>query len=102
MIIARATGEDGNQLLLMILEPGNISKLELGQPIIKKLKEFIPELPEEIEFMIALCPDVAYLAKRVKDGDDFISALKKAMKRPNVYVRDHEDAEILVKYMKGR
>lgn len=98
MIVARAAGDKG-ELLLMVLEPGNIAKMQLGQPIVKKLKEFLPELPEDIELMICLCPDVGYLAERVRSGDDFVEALEKAMKRPEVYVRDHKDAEDLTKFL---
>lgn len=98
MIVAKMGKESPGESLLFILEPGNIAKLQLGQPIVKNLHEFLPELPVNSEIVIALCPDVQYLADRVKAGDDFVTALGKAMKRPDVYVRP-QDAETVVRFI---
>jgi hypothetical protein len=87
---------DPGNSLLFVLEPGNIAKLELGQPIVKKLHELMPEFAEDAELIICLCPDVAYVAERVRAGDDLADALEKAMKRPAVYVRP-EQAEAVEK-----
>ena len=97
MIVARMGKTDPGESLLFLLEPGNILKLQMGQPIVKKLHEFMPQLSEDAEIIIAVCPDVAYLARRVKDGDDFMTALDKAMKRKEVYVRP-QDAEEVIKF----
>jgi hypothetical protein len=97
VIIARMGKTDPGESLLFLLEPGNIAKLQLGQPIVKKLHGLMPQFSEDAEIVIALCPDVAYLVARVKAGDDFMTALEKAMKRPDIYVRP-QDAEEVVKF----
>lgn len=98
MIIAKLDDKDGKNCLLMILEPGNIAKLQLGQPIVKDLREFIPELKSPYEIVIGFCPDVEFLADKVRAGMDFTQALELAMKRKEVYVRDYKDAETLTRH----
>jgi hypothetical protein len=49
MIVARGGGKDGTDVVLMVLEPGNIAKMQIGQPIVKSLNEFLPELPIKVD-----------------------------------------------------
>jgi hypothetical protein len=104
MIVARMVGKDSpsdspGNTLLFLLEPGNIAKLQMGHSIVKKLHEFMPDkFAEDAEIIIALCPDIGYVAERVKAGDDFLDAVEKAMKRPEVYLRQ-EATEDLTKFL---
>jgi hypothetical protein len=85
----------GGESLLILLEPGNVAKLQLGEPIVKDLKEFLPDFPP-LEIVIGYCPDVQFVSAQVKAGMPFAEALQKSLDRPEVYVRPHE-AEYLVK-----
>ena len=84
MIVARG-GDGEKDFVLMILEPANLAKLQLGQPIVKSLNEFIPELTTKIDLLLAWCPDVGYLEERVKSGIGLVDALKDAMTRAEVF-----------------
>lgn len=96
MIVARMEKEDGQPSLLLLLEPGNIGKLQLGQPIIKNLKQFMPDLEQDIEIVIGYSPDVQFVADQVAAGESFLDAVSKSMKRKEVYVRPAQ-AEAVVR-----
>ena len=96
MIAARG-GDGEKDFVLMILEPANLAKLQLGQPIVKSLNEFIPELTTKIDLLLAWCPDVGYLEERVKSGIGLVDALKDAMTRAEVFNRPYRDPEALEK-----
>ena len=87
MIVARMNNEEGNEGILFLLEPGNLAKLELGQPIVKKIKQFIPELEKEIEIVIGYSPDIQYIAEQVNKGVSFEKALEASFNRKPVFVR---------------
>jgi len=82
MIVARM-----NNKILFILEPGNLAKLELGQPIVKKIKQFIPELEREIEIAIGYSPDIQYVADEMNKGVSFEKALESSLERKPVFLR---------------
>lgn len=96
MIVAQLQNENGTPGLLFVLEPGNIAKLELGQPIVKHLKEFLPNIEQDIEIAIGYSPDVDYIAEQVQGGSTFESALARSLQRRPQY-RSHESSEQLKK-----
>lgn len=98
MIVAKMEGANGGDALLFLLEPGNLAKLQLGQPIVKKLGDFIQAVGPDTELILAYCPDVQFVADRVKAGDDFLKALAKSMSRPEVFVRP-DDAESIERFI---
>jgi hypothetical protein len=95
MIAARLHDNDtGEQILLLVLEPANIAKLQLNQPIVKPLNEFLPELPIKVELVIAYCPDTEFVAERVKAGANLLEALQESMSRKEVYSHSEQAEEI--------
>lgn len=86
-----------DKALMLILEPGNIDKLQLGDPIIKDLKQFIPELSSDLKLIMAWTPDCEWLAAQIKAGANLVDALKKSLTRDEVHVRPYKAAEDLAK-----
>lgn len=97
MIVAHLQNTDGTPGLLFVLEPGNITKFELGQLIVKRLKEFLPGIDRDIEIAIGYSPDVDYIAEQVQSGSTFESALARSLQRRPQY-RTHESAEDMKKF----
>lgn len=89
MIAARIDGE-GKTAILLVLEPGNIAKLEAGQPIYKFLNEFMPGLEERIELCFAYTPDAAWVTEQVLGGKDLLKTIEESMTRTPVFVRPNE------------
>jgi hypothetical protein len=95
MLVARLHDNDnGEQTLLILLEPANIAKLQINQPIVKALNEFLPELPEKVELVIGYCPDMVFLAERIKAGVSLQEALTECMGRKEVYSHPEQAEEI--------
>lgn len=95
MLVARMhENESGEQTLLILLEPANIAKLQINQPIVKALNEFLPELPEKVELVIGYCPDMVFLAERIKAGILLPDALAESMNRKEVYSRPEQAEEV--------
>jgi hypothetical protein len=89
--------KNGNKLLMLVLEPANLEKLRLGQPIVKNLQEFLPELPVAVDLMLSYTPDVLWVAQQLQDGKDLIRAIDASLERPEVFVRPYHLAEELTK-----
>lgn len=97
MIAALLNTEDTTkESILLVLEPANIEKLQLGQPIVKLLNDFLPDLPVKIEICIAFTPDIVWVGDRLKEGRDLADTLKVSITRTPVYSRTL-DPEALVK-----
>ncbi|MDE2106842.1 MAG: hypothetical protein KGL39_57030 [Patescibacteria group bacterium] len=87
MLLARLEArEDKKECLLIVVEPANLEKLRMGQPIIKNLRQFIPEIPFECELVIGYTPDMPFVAARMRKDGDLLAALKHAADRPEVFV----------------
>lgn len=97
MICARGESPEGAKSVLMILEPGNIEKLRLFQPIVKKLNEFIPELPFEVELVIGFTPDAPFVSGLITRGVGLAEALKRSVAREEVFPVAH-DPESMVRF----
>jgi hypothetical protein len=98
MIVARMHGEDGQVVIMLVLEPGNIQKLKAGEPIHRFLNEFIPELPSKVELLFAYTPDIQWVSEQMsksgKDALNFAEILQDSLHRPEV-VRSSRAAEAL-------
>lgn len=102
MIVARMGEEGAPDSLLVLLEPGNLAKLQLGQAITKDMSEFLPGVTPGTNLVIGFCPDVQFVADRVKAGDSFFEALKASMDRPEVFLRpDHAEDIIQLPLKEG-
>jgi hypothetical protein len=86
-----------DNLLCLVLEPGNIDKLQIGQPIVKDLREFIPDLPEPMMLMLAWTPDAMWVADQLKRGKPVAETLEKSLTREEVHVRPYQAAEDMTK-----
>lgn len=90
MIAARLHGPEGQQVIMLVLEPGNIEKLKQGQPIHKFLNEFMPELNANIEPLFAYTPDAVWVAEQIgKSGsaERLAEIIEESLSRPEVLVR---------------
>ena len=98
MIAARMTREDGQILILLVLEPGNIEKLKRGEPVHKFLNEFMPELRQSVELLFAYTPDAVWVANQMKgkpfDSETLADVLQESLARPPVVVRDRTAEEM--------
>ena len=96
MIAALLNTEDANsEIVLFILEPANVEKLQLGSPIVKCLNDFFPDLPKRIEVSIAYTPDVVWVGEQLRAGKDLAQTLFASIARLPVYMRTL-DPEALV------
>ena len=89
MIVLHAERENGRHELMVILEPGNIEKLKLGQPIPIDSKKFLGELGT-LDFAVAYTPDAVFVAQEYERSGDIAHSLAESMFRPEVFVRDPE------------
>ena len=80
--------------MLLILEPSNFAKLETGQPIVKRLRDFFPELNMNISIMLTYTPDIVWVGDQLQQGKDFGRTIEASLMRPKVYSREL-DAEAL-------
>lgn len=98
MIAARLHDEKGICILL-VLEPGNIERLQQGKPIHKWLNEFIPELSSKVELLFAYSPDVPWVAEQMqklgtKDAVTLGEIIEQSLSRKPVLVRDRTAEEL--------
>jgi len=103
MIVAsvnKASTKNGNNLLLLILEPANLEKLKLGQPIIKNLNQFFPQLPEKVDLMLAYTPDAEWLSEQLANNKNLVDSLSNSLERPEVLIRPYHEAEDLTQHQK--
>lgn len=92
MIVAQLERE-GSKMLLFVLEPGNLAKLETGKPIIKNLGDFLPEC-EGMKILIAYTPDIEWVAKEIVRTNDIAGSIDASLNRRPIY-RESEEAEKL-------
>jgi hypothetical protein len=98
--INKASTKNGKELLLLILEPANLEKLKLGQPIVKNLNQFFPQLSEKIDLMLAWTPDAEWLSEQLLNGKDLIKSLSNSLELPEVLIRPYHEAEDLMQHQK--
>lgn len=100
MIAMRLEESNGNKLILLILEPGNLAKLKRGEPIHKDLNEFVPELNPKTELLLAYTPDIEWVADQLTEGsldvDNMSDVLSRSLKR-KVIIRDSKLSESMHK-----
>lgn len=95
MMVLRFESDKGDDpLYMVILEPGNLAKLEQGKPICKNLKEF--GHPENVQLLICYTPDIDYVSRSILAGTQPSEALEKSLQLPKV-IRGSEAAEQMVK-----
>jgi hypothetical protein len=90
MIAVRMSGEGGAVCVMLVLEPGNIEKLKRGEPIHKFLNEFMPELKQPVELLLAYSPDIEWVAEQFGVDSDALrlaEILAESLKRPQVMRR---------------
>lgn len=96
MLVMHLTADEGRKdALLVILEPGNIAKLEAGQPIIKKLSDFLPGVNTDIVF--AYTPDILFVTQKIREGCEVSEVLEESLTRPKIFTRNYHEAEDLSK-----
>ncbi len=97
MIAARLHKEKA-VCILLVLEPGNLEKLEKGEPIHKFLNEFIPDLKTPVELLLAYTPDAVWVAEQMKhcpnDAQRLAEIVEKSLSRKPVLVRDRTAEEM--------
>lgn len=97
MIAARLHDESGKIVIMLVLEPGNIEKLQKGDPIHKFLSEFVPELPANIELLLSYTPDAVWVSQQINKETDALSlgeAIDQSLSRRPVFIRDRTAEEM--------
>lgn len=97
MIAARMHDGDGKVIIMLVLEPGNIEKLQKGQPIHKFLSEFVPELPSNIELLLSYTPDAVWVSEQINKSMDALGlaeAIDQSLTRKPVFIRDRTAEEL--------
>lgn len=98
-MIAARLHKDKGVCILLVLEPGNIERLQQGKPIHKWLNEFIPELPTQVELLFAYSPDVPWVAEQMKnaghdDAEKLAEIIEESLTRKPVVIRDRTAEEL--------
>jgi hypothetical protein len=97
MIVALLnTPENEDPCVIFILEPANIEKLQLGQPIAKSLHDFMPGLKPNVRVMLGYTPDIVWVTEQMAKGRDFGDVMRASMDRKPVYTREL-DPEVVKK-----
>jgi hypothetical protein len=81
-------GTETRDRLVIVLEPANLERLRHGEPIFRKLVEFMT--PAELacaELVIDYTPDAAWVTEQLAAGRDFRETMNAGMKRPTVFRR---------------
>jgi len=94
MLALHGGNEDG-ELLLLVLEPGNLEKLKRGEPIHKYLSELLPGLNRKVELVFAYTPDIDWVVEQIgksRDMETVARAIHESLSREPV-VRDSKSAE---------
>jgi hypothetical protein len=94
-MLALHGGNKDGELILFVLEPGNLEKLKRGEPIHKYLSEFIPSLGRKVEMVIAYTPDIDWVVEQIgksRDMETIAMAIHESLSRETV-VRDSKSAE---------
>ena len=97
MLAMHGGSKDGSELLLIVLEPGNLEKLKQGQPIHKYLTELLPGINRQIELVFAYTPDMNWLVERIgksRDMEVIGTAMQEALSRPEVVIRGRTAEEM--------
>jgi hypothetical protein len=86
--------KDGKHELLVVLEPGNIEKLKMGQPIpIDTSKYLAAEVVGTVNFAIAFTPDAPFVAKEWERTGDVAQALQDSLYREEVFTPNPESTK---------
>jgi hypothetical protein len=88
---------EGREMIMLVLEPGNLEKLKQGQPIHKWLNEFIPGLDRKVELILAYTPDMEWVVKKIgksRDMETVATAIEESLSRPEVLVRGRTAEEL--------
>lgn len=89
MIVALMNVPEGSSpTVVFILEPGNVAKLELGQPIVKDLRDFLPNLSQNVVVMLGYTPDIVWVTEQLAKGGDFAEVMRASMTREPVFSRE--------------
>lgn len=78
--------------MMFILEPTNVEKLTMGQPIIKNLRELWPGAPADIQILIGYTPDAVWVSENA-ERLGLAKAIMQSRDRAPVYLRDAESLE---------
>lgn len=70
MLALHGGSADGRELVMLVLEPGNIEKIKKGQPIHKFLTEFLPGFDRQVELVIAYTPDMDWVVGKIGKSRD--------------------------------
>jgi hypothetical protein len=97
MIVAHAEDQNGRQTLVVVLEPANLEKLTLGQPMPIPLQRYMPGRPDNLEILLCYTPDSVWVSEQVQAGRDLVATLDRSLSRKPVYLRRGAEGEDLVK-----
>lgn len=97
MLALHGGSADGKELVVLVLEPGNIEKLKQGQPIHKFLNELMPGLKTCVELVFAYTPDMDWVVGQIgksRDMETIATAIHESLSRPEVVVRGRSAEEL--------
>jgi hypothetical protein len=95
MIIMHYGTHDGVEGLMLVLEPGNIEKLKLGQPVIKRMSKLDPQAAHDFEVAIAFTPDSIWVSEQIRGGKGIAEALEESITRPEVFLRPSQAEQVV-------
>lgn len=87
MIILHYGTNDGVEGLMLVLEPGNIEKLRIGQPIVKRMKQLAPDSEIDFEISLVFTPDSQWVTDQLRAGKSIGKALEDSLGRPEIFLR---------------
>lgn len=86
-VLSPKDDSDTDRNVMLILEPANIAKLQLGSPIVKCLNDFFPDLPCKINIFLSYTPDIVWVGQRLSIGEDLADTVRASLSRPEVFTR---------------
>lgn len=97
MLAMHGGSKDGSELLLIVLEPGNLEKLKQGQPVHKYLTELLPGINRKIELVFAYTPDMEWVVAQIgksRDMETIATVIAESLSRPEVVIRGRSAEEM--------
>jgi len=90
MIVLHLESKEGRHELLIVLEPGNIEKLKMGQPIPIDTRRLLAAELATLDFAIAFTPDAQFVATEWARTGDVAQALQDSLYREEKFTPNPE------------
>ena len=85
MIVLKTSAPDGVDALMIVMEPANVEKIKLGQPLVCRGQQY--GFP--VDVVVAFTPDPEWVCQQITAGVEIPKALEESLYREPVYNRSN-------------